>query len=338
MNSSSSSEQPLTLTHQAVWRGEELLSRTDWMHELTVEELKEISNAHDSTTTDINERIAPRLYQRLSRIQNSLENGCGAAFVRGLDSEGYDREKLASLFLKICSRVGTPLSQSAAGEKVFSVRNEGFNDDDPRTRGPNTRKKLSFHTDRCDVIAFLCLQQARSGGENQVVSSMAIYNQLATTRPDLLEQLMQPYFYQRHNVDLGNESAYTQQPIFSVYKGHFAANFLRVLIERAYASEGIPGMTDLQREALDEVDRIANDPDFHLTFTQQKGDMLFLNNWVTFHRRNEFEDHPEMELRRHLLRIWLSVPNSRPIDPLFAGNYGATAAGAIRGGMKAQES
>ena len=29
--------------------------------------------------------------------------------------------------------------------------------------GPNTRKRLSFHTDRCDVIGFLCLRQARSG-------------------------------------------------------------------------------------------------------------------------------------------------------------------------------
>ena len=34
-------------------------------------------------------------------------------------------------------------------------------------------------------------------------------------------------------------------------------------------------------------------------------------------------------------RVWLSMPNSRPIDPMFAGNYGATEAGAIRGGMQA---
>ena len=62
--------------------------------------------------------------------------------------------------------------------------------------------------------------------------------------------------------------------------------------------------------------------------------MLFFNNFVTLHRRSEFTDSPDPELRRHLLRIWLSVPNSRPLDPLFAGNYGATAAGAVRGGMR----
>ena len=43
----------------------------------------------------------------------------------------------------------------------------------------------------------------------------------------------------------------------------------------------------------------------------------------------EFADHELPELRRHLLRIWLSVPNSRPLDPRFQDNYGATAAGAF---------
>jgi len=36
------------------------------------------------------------------------------------------------------------------------------------------------------------------------------------------------------------------------------------------------------------------------------------------------------------LRIWLSVPNSRPIDPLFQDNFGATEGGSLRGGMQAR--
>jgi hypothetical protein len=59
-----------------------------------------------------------------------------------------------------------------------------------------------------------------------------------------------------------------------------------------------------------------------------------LNNWVTMHRRSEFVDHEESERRRLLWRIWLSVPNSRPIDPRFAASYGATEAGTLRGGMR----
>ena len=39
-------------------------------------------------------------------------------------------------------------------------------------------------------------------------------------------------------------------------------------------------------------------------------------------------------MKRHLLRIWLSMPNSRPIDQSFEDNFGSTKAGAVRGGMK----
>lgn len=73
---------------------------------------------------------------------------------------------------------------------------------------------------------------------------------------------------------------------------------------------------------------------FH-RFIQRPGDVLFLNNWVTLHRRTEFNDFPEPERKRHILRIWLSMPNSRPLDPMFRENYGAVEAGALRGGMRA---
>ena len=93
-------------------------------------------------------------------------------------------------------------------------------------------------------------------------------------------------------------------------------------------------MSDLQREALDYIEQLADDPSLHVSFRQQAGDVVFLNNWVTLHRRSEFVDHTNPDRKRLLLRIWLSVPNSRPLDPRFAGSYGTTQAGAIRGGMR----
>lgn len=279
--------------------------------------------------------LSPSFKRYLLDIQHELENGYGAILIKGFPVKQFAEEMLSRILVKIGSMIGMPISQSAKGEKIFSVRNEGFAENDPRARGPNTKKKLSFHTDRCDVIGFLCVKQAKSGGENQVVSSASLFNHLLENRPDLVKILCEPYFYQRHNVDLANAKPYTQQPIFSFYDGHFASNFLRVLIERAYRSNDVPAMTELQREALDVLEATAARPDMHFTFRQETGDILFLNNWVTYHRRNEFEDFDEIRMRRHLLRIWLSVPNSRPLDPMFKGNYGATAAGAIRGGMNA---
>ena len=185
------------------------------------------------------------------------------------------------------------------------------------------------------MIGFLCLKQAKSGGENEVVSSVTLYNEIAKRRPDLLEILREPFLYKRHTVDTANNLPYCRQPVFSFCEGHFACAFLRVLIERAYADPETPEMAPEQCEALDFLEEVAAEPELHVRFRQEPGDILFLNNWVTLHRRTEFEDYEEPERRRHILRAWLSVPNSRPLDPLFVDNYGAVEAGAIRGGMVA---
>jgi hypothetical protein len=322
------------LDHSAVWRGDELFTRPDWSNSLTRTEFTEVARALRSETWD--RATLPELGRRLESVQHSLEHGSGATMIRGLEVSRYSEEECRRIFHGLMSLVGTPISQSAAGETVFSVRDEGYKLGDREARGPNTSKRLSFHTDRCDVIAFLTLKQAKSGGENQLVSSMALFNEIGRRRPDLLEVLMQPYYYLRHNVDTGNERPWTRQPIFSIYEGHFACNFLRVLIERAYESDDLPDMSPAQREALDFLESVAAEPEWHVTFRQEPGDMLLVNNWVLLHRRNEFVDFDDPARRRHLLRIWLAMPNSRPLHPDFAGNYGATEAGAIRGGMKAR--
>lgn len=326
----------------AAWRGTELFDRDDWLHTLQPSEIAELESAVENVKAlDLpieavtRDRFhLPRLEAVLQHVQHSLENGGGATMIRGLPVDRLDEDDARRLFWGICQHVGTPVSQSAAGDRIFSVRDEGFGKDDARTRGPNTSKRLRFHTDRCDVIGFLCLKQARSGGENFVVSSVSLFNEMLAQAPELVEVLRQPFVYKRHNVDAGNDRAYCEQPIFSLFEGHFAANFLRVLIDRANADPTLPDLTLAQCDAMDTLEALAEDPAFHVRFHQEPGDILFLNNWVTFHRRSEFTDHDDPTLRRHLLRIWLSVPNSRPLDPAFAGNYGATGPGELRGGMR----
>ncbi len=325
----------------AAWRGNELLTRDDWQVAFSASELNEIDAAVEATRELALEEISsttfvlPTLSQKLNAIQHSLEHGSGAAILRGLPIGNYDQDQVTRLFWGLTSHIGTALSQSPAGERIFLVQDEGLPKDHPKARGPSSRKRLSFHTDRCDVISFLCVRQAASGGENYLVSSVAIYNEMLRQRPDLVEVLLQPYRYQRHNVDTGNELPYYEQPIFSMHQGRFAANLLRVLIDRAYAAPDATPMSDIQREALNMIDELAEDPEMHVTFRQEPGDIVFLNNWGTLHRRSEFVDHEEPSKKRLLLRIWLSVPNSRAVDPRFAGSYGATEAGAIRGGMRA---
>lgn len=319
-----------------------MLRRGDWLAHLTEDDLAELRAALEATRDRPMELIEaadfplPGLGPKLAKIQRDLEEGSGAVMLRGFPVREYSEDEARRIFWGLGRHLGTPVSQSAEGERLFAVRDAGFADNDPRTRGPNSKKKLSFHTDRCDVIGFLCWRQARSGGENEVVSSLSVYHEILRRRPDLLRVLCEPFVYQRHTVDGGNERAFCRQPIFAFCEGHFACAFLRVLIDRADADPNLPSLSPEQREAMDFLEEVAGDPALHVRFRQDPGDLLFLNNWVTLHRRTAFEDHEDPAKRRCLFRLWLSVPNSRPLDSQFAENYGATEAGAIRGGMKAR--
>ena len=88
--------------------------------------------------------------------------------------------------------------------------------------------------------------------------------------------------------------------------------------------------------AADYFQTLAQDPRFMIEFMLDPGEIMFANNYVLLHARTEFEDHPEYERRRHLLRMWLAMPNSRPLSPLMRAVYRDQRAGAVRGGLPAR--
>ncbi len=75
-----------------------------------------------------------------------------------------------------------------------------------------------------------------------------------------------------------------------------------------------------------------NDPAIHLPMTFNPGDMQFLHNHQVFHARSEFENWPEPERPRHLLRLWLCAKQGRPLPRAFEPRYGSIAPG-DRGGI-----
>lgn len=323
------------------WRGRELFESNAWRHELSpahvgdLRELVERTRGREPESFDPPDAVLPAFEDLSSRLSAALEDGPGAVLLRRLPLEEWDPSAIERAYWALALQLGTPVSQNAEGRRLFPVRDAGYSENDPRFRGPMSRKRLSFHTDRCDVIAFLCIQPAAQGGATFVVSSLALHDELRRRDPATLDVLSRPFPYLRHTVDLGNERPYCELPVFSERDGRFAAHFLRVLIDRADRSAEAPSLTAEQHAALDTLEELAEDPALHVSLNLAPGDVLLLNNWTTLHRRSEFVDSPDPERKRHLLRIWLSTPNSRPIDPRFADHFGATEAGALRGGMRA---
>ena len=307
------------------WRGAQLFERADWEFELRASERAQLEQQDASAPV--------AALPRLAALAESLEHGTGATRLRGLLPEDADAELAARSFWSLARQLGTPVSQSARGERLLHVRDEGYAPDDARYRGPFSKRDLSFHSDRCDLIAFLCLRPAKHGGESELVSSRALKQELERRDPAALRALEQPLPWLRHSVDSGNARRWCMLPVFSEHEGHFAAGLMRVLIERADRDPEAPSPTDEQRAALDLLESIASEPDMHARFRLERGDVLLVNNWEHLHRRAAFEDHEQPHLRRHLLRLWLSTPNSRPLAPAYAAHFGATGAGQLRGGM-----
>ena len=74
-------------------------------------------------------------------------------------------------------------------------------------------------------------------------------------------------------------------------------------------------------EAMELIDKLANSERFRLDMDFRPGDIQFLNNRVVIHSRTDFEDYPELERRRHLLRLWLRTPGYQSLPPYFAPRF-----------------
>jgi len=80
--------------------------------------------------------------------------------------------------------------------------------------------------------------------------------------------------------------------------------YLRYWIEVGHEKVGQP-LTGKQRSALDTLDEALKRPELQVNFSLEPGQMYFINNRWILHNRTAFVDYPELEERRHLVRLWL---------------------------------
>ena len=76
----------------------------------------------------------------------------------------------------------------------------------------------------------------------------------------------------------------------------------------------MPGVLDLtpaQNEAITLYGALAAEVAMDVDF--EPGDISLVQNYVTLHARTRYEDWPEPERKRHLLRLWMSFDGARPL-------------------------
>jgi hypothetical protein len=76
---------------------------------------------------------------------------------------------------------------------------------------------------------------------------------------------------------------------------------------------------------------VAEEECFEMRF--EPGDIQLLNNHVIYHGRTAFKDDQSTGQDRLLMRLWLSVPNSRALPDDHAVLWGDVGAGKPHGGI-----
>lgn len=329
------------ITGPSDWRGPEMLDSKEWIYEFSNDDVVEIVAAlaqvrkqgKTIATMTREDFPLPTVGALIEQARERLENGTGLQLFRGFPAEQYDKADLRLIYWGLGQHLGTAVSQSARGDFLGDVRNLNIDINSPQGRGYTSNQQLTYHTDSCDVVGLFVLRTAKSGGLSMIASSQAIHNEIARTRPDLLEVLYQPFYWSWQGQEEEGQLPYYPQPIFSVHKGRFSCRYVRTHIRSAQRFPEVPRLTPMQEEALALLDSYAGSTDFHFSMMFRPGDLQFLNNHVMLHSRTHFEDFDEIEKRRHLLRMWLSVPNSRELSPALGTIYRDQRSGAVRGGF-----
>jgi hypothetical protein len=313
------------------WRGDDLQEPSDWVVELSTGQrdgLKQLADQLPSSSelwlnADAVENTPTEVQTLINQTKEELAFGRGFTLIRGADAA--DAERLRRVFWTLGVAVGNPVMQNAKGEVLSIVADRFAGAQRGRdTRGYESNDELRFHCDGGDCIAMCCIRQAPRGGMNGLVSLFSIYNEMLSNHPEHLEVLKRGYaLYSRKekgDTESTKNLGKVQQnliPVFAWHEGRMST-WLNIQLAEIAAEVSEGGFSEADRAALTCVEAVANQPGMQLTFMQQPGDMLFINNLAVMHRRDKFFDSANPEERRSLYRMWINLGDGQPVVPAHA--------------------
>jgi hypothetical protein len=326
------------------WTREEVERDKSWIQHLSADAVSgfEHALAHAKATGKAMLNMSPEDFPlngaasaALQKAIAGTQSAWGFCLLRGLPVTRWSIAEARLAYWGIGLHIGVARTQNSASEFMSDVRDENGSYRGKRGRGYNTNAALDFHVDFCDVVALLCLRTAKSGGASMMTSSVAVHDEIARVRPDLIETLYEPFYFSLQGAGSANDGAYYKCSIAGKKDGRLAVRVNRKNIDAAQRDfDEIPRLSAKQTEVLDLLDKLYPDPRFCYSMWLEPGDLQLLNNHVIVHSRTEFEDFDDAEQKRHLLRLWLSVPQAQPLPDLWVDAFKDIRSGAVRGGLR----
>ena len=319
-----------SVQHPSAWYGKDLANDQSWLVHFSSQDLAEIAgavngvNSHNLALAEVGRGSfpLPTLAEKLAAHLEEIRSGRGFVVLRGLNAADYSDEDVGLIFWAIGAYLGIPVTQNPRGDLLGHVYDHGRRYGDIDVRGYETSAHLPFHSDACDLVGLLCLRRAKSGGLSSIVSSVTLHNEILRQHPEYLAPLYNGFHYIKREAALTDDPVTPYRvPVFGARDGFVSARLVRNQINAACQKTGVP-LAPIEQQALDFLDSLAYDPDIHLDMDLQVGDMQLCNNYTILHSRTGFEDFPEPERHRHMIRLWLTLRERRPLAEGFAPHNG----------------
>lgn len=260
------------------------------------------TEGRDATEVTRQDFGAPVLTDYMDAVRWDIMAGRGAVLISGIDLDRFGFEGFKRLHFGLGAHLGTAIEQSARHDRIGHVRKEPS----PELRGYLSDTELGPHTDYHELLSLASVVASREGGVSGFVSSAAVFGAIRDERPDLLEPLLEGYYYP---TSLETVTDY-KVPSFSVVDGHVALYNYVIFISQAAEIRGETVPLKLV-EALRFLFEVAARPEFMVRFTMQPGEIVFWHNFRVMHSRTGFKNEPGRE--RLLLRLWLNAHESMPM-------------------------
>ena len=242
--------------------------------------------------------------------QDILIQGCGFCVINGTNFTAFAKHELSNIHILISKIFGELLIQNKHGEQIVEVKDLG------KTlstggRYHHTKEGGSYHTDGChifenppDYVGLLCLNPAKNGGVSKFISAYTIHNKLQEDK-NLLRILYEKFYMDKRNENQADETPTQFVPIFTYNNGKLNCRCCqRELIDAGHEKMNKP-LTEYQKNALDNLDKLLANENFAVSYLLKKGDMMYSNNKWLIHDRTDFEDSDDENLKRALLRTWI---------------------------------
>jgi hypothetical protein len=327
---------------ESAWLASDLAHNETWERDLDSSEIATITSAlaHERSVNpelDLSAMTVESFplvgfVDEIGRLRSQIVDGVGTMVYRGFPVERFSDDDLRAVWWGLNLHVGTAVSQSWRGDVIGDVRDIGTGIAGRAGRGYTSNTELNFHSDAADVTGLFFLRQGRTGGLSRLSSSVAVHNEILRRRPDLLDVLYEPFTVSCQANEMPGDPPWYELPVFGRSGDDVACAFVKTNILWAAKNTGAPLLSDAQVEAIEFLAEVASEPQFWVERRFEAGTMWFCSNHTVLHMRTEFTDFDDAARKRHLLRVWMSLPNGRELPSAFASFFRDVRPGAVRGG------